>query len=67
MNMLFIIALPFLAWSGLRWWTYWVRGLRPKLLPPLKPWLASGIAISVIAFGVLRNLPWPPFSYLAPR
>jgi len=66
-NLLFLIALPFLVWSALRWWARWVRGLPPRMSAPLKPWLASGIAFSVIAFAVLRNLPWPPFSYLAPR
>ena len=66
-NILFVIALPFLVWSALRWWVFWVRGLPPPFTAPLKPWLASGIAFSVIAFAVLRNLPWPPFNYLAPR
>lgn len=28
--------------------------------------IAWSIAVVVIAFAILRNLPWPPFSWLAP-
>lgn len=66
MNALFLVALPFLAWGALRQWWRWVRGLPPEMGAAMNPWFASGIAFSVIAFAVLRNLPWPPFMYLAP-
>lgn len=66
MNALFLVALPFLAWGALRWWWRWVRVLPQESGARMHPWLARGIAFSVVAFAVLRNLPWPPFTYLAP-
>lgn len=31
-----------------------------------KRWLCLGVAIVVVLFFIARNLPWPPFSWLAP-
>ena len=66
MNALFLVAPPFLAWGALRQWWRWVRGLPLELGAMMNPWLASGIALCVIAFTVLRNFPWSPFTRLAP-
>ncbi len=33
----------------------------------IKPWLGVSLVILLIAFGILRNLPWPPFIILAPH
>lgn len=38
--------------------------MRPRLA--LKPSIAWSIAVVVIAFAILRNLPWMPFLLLAP-
>ena len=38
--------------------------MRPRLAT--KPSIAWSIAVVVIAFAILRNLPWPPFTLLAP-
>lgn len=63
MNPLVIVALPLLAALALHTWTPW------RVLPArLAQALSNGygwIAVFVV-FGVLRNLPWWPFAWLAP-
>lgn len=63
MNPLAVAALPFLiGWLA----AATVRHLRGKPLPRLPSWL-PWVAIAVIVlFTVARNLPWEPFSWLAP-
>lgn len=39
----------------------------PRPLPLLPSWVAWGLALTVIGFGVLRNLPWWPFTLLVPH
>ena len=39
----------------------------PAALPQLPSWLAWGAAGLVIAFGLVRNLPWWPFTLLVPH
>ena len=67
-NVLFLVALPFLlAWGTREAWR-WVRGAEkrtPPKVPP--PWIAWTIAGLIISFAILRNLPWEPFAWLAPR
>jgi hypothetical protein len=67
-NLLFLVALPFLLVWGTRETWRWVRGQdarAPRKVP--SPWIAWIITGAVIAFAILRNLPWEPFSLLAPR
>ena len=53
-NPLFVLSIPFLI----------LLLLRPKLTRvPWISWTATGV---VIAFGVLRHLPVPPFTHLTP-
>ncbi|QQL45319.1 DUF2752 domain-containing protein [Sulfuriroseicoccus oceanibius] len=44
----------------------WVFQANPPVRLLLRPRLSTAIAIMVIAFAVLRNLPWSPFTWLAP-
>lgn len=67
-NVLFLAALPFLgAWAvgGL---TRWVQG-KPARVPGamLRPWVVWSVIGVIFAFGILRNLPWAPFTLLAPH
>jgi hypothetical protein len=70
-NIIFVLALPFLGlWSARTAWR-WVRG-HPS--PPTTPdrvtfqlRLSWAIVAIVLLFSVLRNLPWAPFSWLAPH
>jgi hypothetical protein len=59
-----------LAALGAAWISYGVfrewRG-EPRPLPLLPSWVAWCLAIVVIGFGVVRNLPWWPFTLLVPH
>lgn len=44
-------------------WREW-RGGSYRLFPN---WLAYGVAVFVIVFGLIRNLPWWPFTLLLPH
>ena len=65
LNPLLVLLLPFgLAWAGQTLW----RGLRHNLPPAALPRPASLIIlIAVMTFWILRNLPWWPFTLLAPH
>lgn len=63
MNPLLVLALPLVALllaDHARWLPGRPRLLRSPLLDA-RPWAAA-----VIAFALARNLPWPPFAWLAP-
>lgn len=67
-NALFVAALPFLAAWGIRGAWRWMRGEAPRqpgLL--LRPGVMLTVVVAIFAFGILRNLPWPPFTLLAPQ
>ncbi len=55
LNPILVISLPVLAFLR----------LRPALV--YRPWFAWTCFGVLLAFGVLRNLPWWPFSLLAPQ
>ena len=66
MNPVTVLALPFLAYSFASA-TLGRLCRRPVGSGAIRPglvWLLFGL---IVAFGVLRNLPWYPFSALAPR
>jgi hypothetical protein len=74
-NILAFLAIPWLVWKlGGMWWRWW-RQIPPPLPPepanlPLKRKRWHGpkvVAITVILFFILRNLPWEPFRWLAPQ
>ena len=63
MNPLLVLSLPVVAVLALEW----LRLLPAKLAPvALRIGNARAWAVVLIAYGVLRNLPWPPFAWLAP-
>ena len=67
-NALVILAAPFLAVIIWRSVWRWVNGFPPSQTDPAR-WIARLsllVAPVVILFGILRNLPWQPFTCLAP-
>lgn len=58
-----VIAASGLGVVGSAVWSEW-QGRPAKGVPP---WLAWFLAGMLVAFTVLRNLPWWPFSLLAPH
>jgi hypothetical protein len=64
-NLLLVLALPVLAFIGARRFLRRLAG-RPLPWPALRPaWVIFFTSVLVI-FGILRNLPFPPFTYLSP-
>lgn len=63
MNPLLVIALPFLLLMLLHG-----AGVRIRVLDPLLRVLASPVfwLVLLVGYALLRNLPWAPFSWLAP-
>jgi hypothetical protein len=65
LNILLVVALPFVLYGWFTWAFPTVRGRRlPTLNPPA--WGIWAIALVIALFWVLRNLPWTPFTALAP-
>lgn len=66
-NALFVVALPFLAFLAWRSWMAWVY---PGRLRPLRfRWRerhTHGVVAVLLLYWVIRNLPWAPFTWLAP-
>nr|WP_307870941.1 DUF2752 domain-containing protein [Micromonospora sp. C51] len=62
-HFLFVFALPFLAYLFVAWAGRQAFGWR---LPELRigPKLVGGFLAAWLAFSVVRNLPWPPFTAL---
>lgn len=60
-----LVLLPLVAVVAVRSAVDWVRGrpARRRLLWSGWIWL---LAVALVVYGVMRNLPWPPFNALAP-
>ena len=65
-NALWVALLPVVLYGGLSEALYFVgrRRLPGNLLG--KRWFYAVLAVAAALFGVLRNLPWEPFTRLAP-
>jgi len=67
-NALFVMGFPFLLFWAFRSWMHWVYPQRIQDLPiRWRPSYTYTIVAVVVLFGVLRNIPVAPFTYLAPR
>ena len=66
LNPLGVVVVPLLFLALVPEVVGWVRGEAPKWRLPIgRPgWI--GIAVLILAYMVLRNLPWAPFTLLAP-
>jgi hypothetical protein len=67
-NVLLIAALPFIAAWGAHGTWRWVRGEPPSGSGVLaRPRVVTAVVVAIFAFAILRNLPWLPFTLLAPQ
>ncbi|MEP1123688.1 MAG: DUF2752 domain-containing protein [Ilumatobacter sp.] len=65
LNVLVPVGLALLAWAWVSWFDRRLGHARvPALRPPVP--VLYGSVVVLVAFAVLRNLPWAPFSGLAP-
>lgn len=63
MNPLAVASLPFLAgFSTVLVHRLWTN----RKLPGMPVWMPWAILAAIVLYTVARNLPWPPFSWLAP-
>jgi len=65
-NAFTVLALPFLAWGGIRLWRGWMNPDKRKSLGWWKPVHSYLLVAAIFAFGILRNVPMKPFNWLAP-
>jgi hypothetical protein len=68
-NALFMAALPFIAFWGMRGMWRFVRGEPPHQSTGvlMRPRVTLAIVVIIFAFAIMRNLPWAPFTLLAPQ
>lgn len=66
-NIIAFVALPIFGIYAVFWSWAWLLGKPVRKRWNTKPWLVAGIITLLIAFGILRNLPWSPFIFLAPH
>ena len=64
-NILVPLGLVVLTWAWVSWFDRRLGHARvPALRPPVP--VLYGSAVALVLFAILRNLPWAPFSGLAP-
>jgi hypothetical protein len=65
-NPLLLMLLPYLCYSWLSWLLDSFNGPHiPRL--HISRSLVLSSAILLLTFAIIRNLPWPPFQFLAPH
>ncbi len=64
LNPLMIVSLPFLMYVYFK--EYWPWGSPDEKSRQLHPWTAKIVLIVILVYWVIRNLPWYPFTLLAP-
>lgn len=65
LNPLLVVLLPALVYYGLPLLWNLVRHNRYQEIP-MPTWLTSSLAVLIVLFFIARNLPWFPFTLLAP-
>jgi hypothetical protein len=65
-NALFVCTLPLLSYIFCRYAIDFIRGKRPSAAGSLSLRFVNFYTAAVIIFLILRNIPFPPFNYLAP-
>ena len=66
-NVLALVVVPFLAIALIRslWSWLWELPIKPSRRNP--KWIPIAIGVVLVLFGILRNIPVEPFSWLAPH
>lgn len=61
-----VVLLPVVAFAVARSAVRWVRGRATRSDRPLWSGWIMALAVALVVYGVARNLPWSPFTLLAP-
>ena len=62
-----VLVFPLLILTGYFLLAWGLRVFASRRLPmPVNRWFWLGLGAVMLAFGILRNLPWQPFTWLAP-
>lgn len=61
-NLLVVLLLPVLAWAWVAWLRF--RLVHRSVAPTLAPGTTFGLVAVLVAFWVLRNLPFAPWAWL---
>jgi hypothetical protein len=61
-NPLLVVSIPFLAYALTR---QLIRALPPRR--PLPVWVVWALFTVLVGFGIVRNVPWGPVSWMAPH
>jgi hypothetical protein len=64
-NLLLTLSVPFMAIFALRYAWCWTVG-KPLPSPAIRPRWIKALAVVLVLFTILRNIPFTPFTYLAP-
>jgi hypothetical protein len=64
-NGMFMLLLPLIGYAGGRIWFSCLTG-RPLPADRTPRWVVYALLAVILLFGVLRNIPYPPFDLLAP-
>ena len=65
-NVLFLLFLPLLlVWGGCIWWSMLTGRPLPRVRLPR--WSVHLLFALLLGFWIVRNLPFPPFTFLAPH
>jgi len=66
-NPLFFVVLPFIAYYASRFAVQALRSSGARMELDMAPRTAYAIAVALVVFGVSRNIPVDPFTFLAPH
>lgn len=66
-NIIAFVLLPMAGGYALFWGWGWLTGRSVRWHFKITPGFGICLVVILIAFGVLRNLPWYPFTLLAPH
>lgn len=65
-NLLLPLIVVASVWAWLSWTSSRLGGRWSVRAVPWGPRIAATAGLIALAYGILRNLPWPPFTVLAP-
>lgn len=66
-NFLSFVVVPVVGWSLIQSLRAWRSGKTLVESKSTAGWITRMLLVAIVAYGILRNLPWHPFTLLAPH